>query len=116
MCVYINIKESFFTLKEDVDVADKALAADVRDSMEPWRLRLVSEPYPDSAWNPEGGKSMNRREETARTQKKYNPDNDKGSGNGRITEKGERFNYLKYNESLQPIGARNKWKEEIKSI
>lgn len=32
---------------------------------------------------------MNRREETARTQKKYNPDNDKGSGNGRITEKGE---------------------------
>lgn len=34
----------FFTLKEDVDVADKALAADVRDNMEPWRLRLVSEP------------------------------------------------------------------------
>lgn len=33
-----------FTLKEDVDVADKALAADVRDNMEPWRLRLVSEP------------------------------------------------------------------------
>lgn len=27
-----------------------------------------------------------------------------------------RFNYLKYNESLQPIGERNKWKEEIKSI
>lgn len=25
----------FFTLKEDVDVADKALAADVRDNMEP---------------------------------------------------------------------------------
>lgn len=34
----------FFTLKEDVDVADKALAAEVRDNMEPWRLRLVSEP------------------------------------------------------------------------
>lgn len=32
---------------------------------------------------------MNRREETARTQKKYNPDDDEGSGNGRITEKGE---------------------------
>lgn len=37
------------TLKEDVDVADKALAAEVRDNMEPWRLRLDSEPYPDSA-------------------------------------------------------------------
>lgn len=35
---------SWFTLKEDVDVADKALAADVRDNMEPWRRRLVSEP------------------------------------------------------------------------
>lgn len=38
------------TLKEDVDVEDKALAAEVRDNMEPWRLRLDSEPYPDSAW------------------------------------------------------------------
>lgn len=38
-----------FTLKEDVEVEDKALAAEVRDNMEPWRLRLVSEPYPDSA-------------------------------------------------------------------
>lgn len=36
--------EHVFTLKEDVDVADKALAAEVRDNMEPWRLRLVSEP------------------------------------------------------------------------
>lgn len=26
------------------------------------------------------------------------------------------FNYLKYNESLQPIGAGNTRKEEIKSI
>lgn len=34
----------WFTLKEDVDVEDKALAAEVRDNMEPWRLRLVSEP------------------------------------------------------------------------
>lgn len=36
--------EHVFTLKEDVDVADKALAAEVRDNIEPWRLRLVSEP------------------------------------------------------------------------
>lgn len=27
-----------------------------------------------------------------------------------------RFNYLKYNESPEPIGAGNTWKEEIKSI
>lgn len=31
-----RLSRSFgFTLKEDVDVADKALAADVRDNMEP---------------------------------------------------------------------------------
>lgn len=53
---YLNLRHRWFifvfTLKEDVDVEDKALAAEVRDNMEPWRLKLVSEPYPDSACNP----------------------------------------------------------------
>ena len=31
-------------MKEEVEVADRALAAEVRDNMEPCLLRLVSEP------------------------------------------------------------------------
>lgn len=33
--IYSINKRIFFTLKEDVEVADKALAADARDNMEP---------------------------------------------------------------------------------
>lgn len=44
MSSFLVIGDHVSTLKEDVDVADKALAAEVRDNMDPWRLRLVSEP------------------------------------------------------------------------
>lgn len=34
----------FFTLKEDVEVVERPLVAEVRDSMDPWCRKLVSEP------------------------------------------------------------------------
>lgn len=37
------------TLKEDVEVVEKPLVADVSDSMEPCLRKLDSEPYPESA-------------------------------------------------------------------
>lgn len=37
------------TLKEDAEVVERPLAAEVRDSREPWRRRLLSDPQPDSA-------------------------------------------------------------------
>lgn len=36
-------------MKEDEEVAEKPLVADVSDSMEPCLRRLDSEPYPESA-------------------------------------------------------------------
>lgn len=36
------------TLKEEVDVVDR-LHADVSDMRDPWRRKLFSLPYPDSA-------------------------------------------------------------------
>lgn len=48
--IYAQRKFYSLTLNEEVDVAEYPLAPETRDTMEPWRRKLDSEPYPDSVW------------------------------------------------------------------
>lgn len=45
-CIYIPIlrKHYSLTLNEEVDVAEYPLAPETRDTMEPWRRKLDSDP------------------------------------------------------------------------